>query len=253
MEKRTYYRGQGKLFAYTRKLVSGVYVPDEGLWLGNAPTFSLSMTVNKVEHRESYSGQNLVDITYITERTASLAATLEEFSSFNLGLCLNGINKTIAADTGKEIVYTALNAGKTYVIGGDINIVDFVLEDSSSQTISADKYRLDAARGSFEMLETISGGGAATYDIEDYDLTSLYTKADEEWWLRFEGINMLDNGAPTVADFYRVKFDPAQNLGFISSEIAQFELAASPLADETQPASGDLGQFGNIKLIRNVA
>jgi hypothetical protein len=252
-EKRIYYRGQGKLFVFTRKLSGGVYVPDEGIWLGNAPEFTLSMSVTKVEHRESYSGQNLVDVTYITEKTATLTATLEEFSAFNLSLCLNGTNKTIASAQSKTVTYTSLLAGKTYVLGGDINIEDFALKDGSSSTVAASKYELDAARGSFTMLDTVSSGGTATYDTEGYELTSLYTKQDEEWWLRFEGINMLDNGAPTVADFYRVKFDPAQNLGFISSEIAQFQITGNPLADETQPASGDLGQFGSIKVVRSAA
>jgi hypothetical protein len=252
-EKRVYYRGQGKIYVFNRVLVGGVYKPDEGIWLGNAPELTLSMSVNKVEHRESYSGQNLVDVTYITEKTASITATLEEFSGFNLSLCLNGTNKTIADAQNKTVTYTVLNAGKTYLLGDDINIVNFELEDSSQTTIPVAKYTLDAPRGSFTMLETVSGGGKATYDTDGYDLTSLYTKPDDEWWLRFEGLNMLDNGAPTVADFYRVKFDPAQNLGFISAELAQFQLTANPLADETQPVSGDLGQFGSIKVVRNAA
>jgi hypothetical protein len=251
-EPRTYYRGQGKIFAYTRVLENGIYVPGEGIWLGNSPNFSLSMTVNKVEHRESYSGQNLVDVSYITEKTASLAATLEEFSAFNLGLCLNGTTTKVAADTAKSVTYTELQAGSTYLFGGDINVKNVVLEDSASTALVLDTdYTLDAGRGSFTMLTAQAGGGTAEYDTDGYDLTALFTQPDAEWWVRFEGKNMLDNGAPTVADFFRVKFDPAQNLGLISAEIAQFELAASPLADETQPANGPIGQFGSIKIVRS--
>ncbi|MDR3154170.1 MAG: hypothetical protein LBW85_07880 [Deltaproteobacteria bacterium] len=251
-EKRIYYRGQGKIFAYTRKLVSGVYQPDVGIWLGNAPDFALTMNVTKVEHRESYSGQNLVDVSYITEKTASLTATLEEFSAFNLGLCLNGSTTAVAAATAKSVTYTELEAGRTYLFGGDINVKNVSIEDSSSVALTLDTdYTLDAERGSFTMLTDQAGGGTAEYDTDGYDLTALFTQPDAEWWVRFEGKNMLDNGAPTVADFFKVKFDPAQNLGLISAEIAQFQIAASPLADETQPASGPLGQFGSIKIVRS--
>ncbi|MDR3152891.1 MAG: hypothetical protein LBW85_01130 [Deltaproteobacteria bacterium] len=251
-EKRIYYRGQGKVFAYTRKLDNGVYRPDAGIWLGNAPDFSLTLNVTKVEHRESYSGQNLVDMSYITEKTASLSATLEEFSPFNLQLCLNGTTKAVASATGKSVIYTDLKAGTTYLLGGDINVKTVVLTDSASTPLVLDTdYTLDEARGSFTMLVGQTGGGSASYDTDGYELTSMFTKEDEEWWVRFEGKNMLDNAAPTVLDFYRVKFDPAQNLGLISAEIAQFQLAASPLADDTQPANGDLGQFGSIKIVRN--
>jgi hypothetical protein len=212
------------------------------------------MSVTKTEHRESYSGQNLVDVSYVTEKTATLTATLEEFSAFNLGLCLNGTTKAVAAmSTAGSVTYTALEAGKTYLLGGDINISEFELEDSTPATVSATKYEIDLQRGSFKMLETVAGGGEATYKHGGYDLTSLFTKPDEEWWVRFEGLNMLDEGRPTVADFYRVKFEPAQNLGFISAEIAQFQLTANPLADETQPAQGDLGQFGAIRILRSAA
>ncbi|MDR1037304.1 MAG: hypothetical protein LBT40_12280 [Deltaproteobacteria bacterium] len=250
-DKRIYYRGQGKIFAYTRVLENGLYVPGEGIWLGNAPNFTLTMNVNKVEHRESYSGQNLVDVSYITEKTASLTATLEEFSAFNLGLCLNGTTTKVTADTAKEVTYAALKAGSTYLLGGDINVKNVELEDDSAAALVLDTdYTLDAGRGSFTMLVDKASGGKAEYDTDGYDLTALFTQPDAEWWVRFEGKNMLDDGAPTVADFFRVKFDPAQNLGLISAEIAQFELAASPLADETQPANGPLGQFGSIKIVR---
>ncbi|MDR1039898.1 MAG: hypothetical protein LBR80_06945 [Deltaproteobacteria bacterium] len=253
-EPRVYYRGQGKIFAYTRELSGSVYVPGTGVWLGNAPDFTLTMNVTKVDHRESYSGQNLVDVSYVTERTATLTATLEEFSAFNLSLCLNGKNTEVTADTGKEVIYTELNAGKTYLLGGDINVKNVVIEDSlSSPLVLNTDYTLDAPRGSFTMITTKAGGGTAEYDTDGYGLTSLFTEPDAEWWVRFEGLNMLDNNNPTVADFYKVKFNPAQNLSLISAEIAQFQLEASPLADETQPAFGDMGQFGCIKIVRGAA
>jgi hypothetical protein len=252
-EKRIYYRGQGKVFAYTRELVDGVYRPGTGVWLGNAPVFTLTMNVTKTDHRESYSGQNMIDESFVTERTAAIAATLEEFSTFNLGLCLNGRTVSEVTATGKTVTYTALAAGSSYLLGGDINVKNVVIEDDGGDTlVEGTDYTLDAARGSFTVLVAYPSGAEATYDTDGYEMTSLFTQPDEDWWVRFEGKNMLDNGAPTVADFFRVKFDPAQNLGLISAEIAQFELNATTMVDATQPETGPMGQFGTIKIVRGV-
>ena len=46
-EKRIYYRGQGKIYAHVRDFdsVSGVSKPGLGIWLGNAPAFSVTLSV----------------------------------------------------------------------------------------------------------------------------------------------------------------------------------------------------------------
>lgn len=251
-EKRIYYRGQGKIYAHKREFdaVTGVSRPGVGVWLGNAPAFSVTLSVEKVDHRESYSGQNLIDLSYITAKNASLAATLEEFSAFNLGLCLNGESSKVAADsTSRSLTLPALAPGESYSLDA-INIDSFTFEDSGGTAINAANYALDKGTGTLEALAAIAAGGIVEFTTLAHDATAMFTQPDQEWWVRFAGVNMLDENRPAVVDLYRVKFDPVQNLGLISAELAQLEIAGTPLADQTRPSNDPFGQFGTIRMVR---
>ena len=251
-DKRIYYRGQGKLYVHPREFdgATGVSRPGNGLWLGNAPAFTVTLSVEKQDHRESYSGQNLIDISYITAKNASIACTLEEFSPFNLGLCLNGESSKVAADsTEKTKAFAgALKAGD--VIALDYVNIDTFIFTVSAANVPAASYSLDKGTGTVEILADVAAGSEIEYTTLAYDATSMFTKPDQEWWVRFAGVNMLDELRPTVVDLYRVKFDPVQNLGLISAELAQLEIAGTPLADQTRPSSDPFGQFGKIMLVR---
>ena len=251
-ENRIYYRGQGKVYAHAREFdsVTGISKPGIGVWLGNAPAFSITLSVEKQEHRESYSGQNLIDVSYITAKNASIACTLEEFNAFNLALCLNGDSSKVAANAvDKTMTLPALAAGDAISLG-EVNIDTFSLVDSGSSPIDAGDYNLDKGTGTLEALAAIAAGAEAEFTTLAYDATAMFTKPDLEWWVRFAGLNMLDELRPTVVDLYRVKFDPVQNLGLISAELAQLEIAGTPLADQTRPSNDPFGQFGKIQIVR---
>jgi hypothetical protein len=251
-EKRIYYRGQGKIFAHAREFDAdtGVSKPGLGIWLGNAPAFSVTLSVEKQEHRESYSGQNLIDVSYITAKNASIACTLEEFSAFNLGLCLNGESTKVAADsTERSLELPALAPGDVVSLG-EVNIDDFTFETSGGTPIAEASYSIDKGTGTLEALAAIAAGAVVEFSTLAYDATSMFTQPDLEWWVRFAGLNMLDELRPTVVDLYRVKFEPVQNLGLISAELAQLEIAGTPLADQTRPSGDPFGQFGKIQMVR---
>ena len=251
-EKRIYYRGQGKIYAHVREFDedTGVSRPGKGVWLGNAPAFTVSLSVEKQEHRESYSGQNLIYVSYITAKNASIACTLEEFSAFNLGLCLNGESSKVAADTTpKTVTNPALSAGDVISLG-EVNIDDFSFETAASAPIAVANYSVDKGTGTVEILADLASGSVIEFTTLAYDATAMFTKPDQEWWVRFAGLNMLDELRPTVVDLYRVKFDPVQNLGLITAELAQLEIAGTPLADQTRPSNDPFGQFGKIQIVR---
>ena len=189
-------------------------------------------------------------MSYITAKNASIACTLEEFSAFNLALCLNGESTKVAADsTSKTISPPALAAGDVLSLG-EVNIDTFSFEDSSATAIPATSYSLDKGTGTIEALAAIAAGSTIEFTTLAYDATSMFTQPDLEWWVRFAGLNMLDELRPTVVDLYRVKFEPVQNLGLISAELAQLEIAGTPLADQTRPSNDPFGQFGKIQMVR---
>lgn len=58
--------------------------------LGNAPTFEYETSVTKLDHFSSMEGTKLKDMSVITERTATLNITLDEFSVENMAIALGG-------------------------------------------------------------------------------------------------------------------------------------------------------------------
>ena len=58
--------------------------------LGNVPTFEFTPAVTKVDHYSSMEGTKLKDASIVTEKTATLKITMEEFTKRNLGILLMG-------------------------------------------------------------------------------------------------------------------------------------------------------------------
>ena len=90
-----YFSGQGKLFVAT--LVNGI--PGQFRWLGNVPDFKPSFDTSKIEHKESYSGQRLLDKVITTENKAKVTAELEDWSKENLALAVRGAVNAVNAGT----------------------------------------------------------------------------------------------------------------------------------------------------------
>ena len=64
-----------------------------------------------------------------------------------------------------------------------------------------------------------------------------------------EGLNDAQEGLPFNIRVHRVKFSPAQNLGFISDDFANLSLQLDVLSDPTISGSG-LSPFMQIDLAR---
>src|SRR5688572_76718 len=71
--------------------------------LGNAPVFEFESSVTKLDHFSSREGTRLKDLSVITERSATLNITLDEFSVENMAIALG-------ADTsGSEMLIGAVS------------------------------------------------------------------------------------------------------------------------------------------------
>lgn len=58
--------------------------------LGNAPKFEFESNVTKLDHFSSREGTKLKDLSVITDRSATLNITLDEFSVENMAIALGG-------------------------------------------------------------------------------------------------------------------------------------------------------------------
>jgi hypothetical protein len=60
-------------------------------WVGNCPELTVSAEMENLEHKESYSGNNLQDLRINIGKTVTLSFILEDFMNQNLALALRGL------------------------------------------------------------------------------------------------------------------------------------------------------------------
>src|SRR5688572_1927709 len=90
------FSGQGPVFHSDRN-ASGEHVALE--WFGNAPEFSLGLAAETITNNETYSGNRVTDTRIITDLTANLSITLDDFKEASLELALYGTASQIAGST----------------------------------------------------------------------------------------------------------------------------------------------------------
>lgn len=176
-QTRNYLYGKGELFFRAEG--------GEGYdHLGNAPAFTINLTEEKLEHFSSMSGTKVKDLQLVTQKGATLAFTLEEFSTGNILRAFKGaavaremqdagtinarpvtVNKGLYTLIGKEkLGFTRLEHGPAS--GGSFAAGNTVTGGTSSATATvayADGGVLECVGvgGVFTPGETISASGVS--------------------------------------------------------------------------------------------
>lgn len=247
-----YFSGQGKVYVAERDSNGNAKA---FRFIGNVPALNVSLSLDKLEHKEATSGQRLKDLEIIREKNAEFNCTLEEFTIKNLAMAFYGIDAAITGSTvTAEVMPSALVAGDIVRTRyGDISSV--VVKDSAGSPatlVAGTDYRINSAKhGSIEILNV--GSYVQPFKV-DYAYAAqsnlpLFTGAAKERWVRFEGLNTADSDRPLLVELYKVKIDPATDFALINDELAQFELGGAVLDDPTKSADAVLGRFGRIVLL----
>jgi hypothetical protein len=246
----SYFSGQGKVFV--APLVNGV--PGQFRWLGNVPDFKPTFDTSKLEHKESYTGQRLLDKVITTENKSKISAELEDWSKENVALAVRGSVSNGAGGTvtgvAPEVSPAALVAGSIWALKHP-KVSALTIKDSagSPATVDAGDYTLDADFGTVQIVD-VTGyvlPFKAEYTYAAVESVAFFTEGIKEVALRFEGVNTADSNRKVLAEIYRVALDPTKELGLISDDYGKFTLEGNALVDPTKPAN-DLvfGQFGRL-------
>jgi hypothetical protein len=217
---------------------------------GDAPTFDLSLTVDKDQQRESQSGRRLLASEIITANNSNLSLVLNHFTAANLGLALYSTPVTIAASTvADETLPDDLVDGDIVALAQQ-NISVLVIADQVPATLVEDThYKIHSAEhGTVEMLDIAS----FTQPLEaDYDYAgginlAMFAQPAPERWVRLNGINTAEQDKPVLVDLYRVQFDPVETMTLINEAHGNLPLSGSVLYDSTKDGDTTLGQFGRV-------
>lgn len=239
-----YFYGQGKVLAGVRQ--GGVIKAMR--WLLDVSALEGSFSVDQKTHKESYTGQAATAVKIVSGRAGKISMTAMQYSPENVALAVHGTTNTVAAGsvTG-EVLPTGLRAGDIIALDHP-NVSDLVITDSAGQPVDTVKYELAAAFGSMEWKD-VTGlvyPLKAAYKHGASVATSIFTASQPEIFLRYEGINLADEGRPVIAEFYRVSTDPLKKLPLISTDISGMELEGEIMLDPTRPSSPEFGQFGRL-------
>lgn len=246
----SYFSGQGRVYLAQRDTNGN---PLALRWVGNVSDLKVSLNVETIEHKESYSGQRLTDLQLIKSKDGEFSCTLEDFSVENLELSLFGTTTSVTAGTvTAEALPTGITAGETRLLANQI-VSSVVINDSSAtpKTLPETQYTVYANQGAITFNDITTGGPYTQPFKVDYSYgatkrTAMFRSPQPELWLRFDGLNTADGNKPVILDLYRVAINPTKDLSLISDELQRFELSGRVLADAAKANDAALGQFGRL-------
>jgi hypothetical protein len=242
-----YYSGQGSLLIAERD--EGTGKPKGFLPVGNVPELTINIETSKLEHKESETGSRLTDLTIITEKKGTFEFKLENLSLDNLAMGLWGetavvAGGTVVAGTPETIAIDKFVVGKRYAMAHP-KVSAVVVKDNANTvtyTVGTD-YTVDLANGTITIVAagllavaTASAGVniKVSYTYAGYTKVDAFTQANPPTrWLRFEGINTVDN-TRVVIDIFKAQFDPLTGYGLINTELGSVAMKGAVLADLLQ-------------------
>lgn len=222
-------------------------------WVGDVSALAAKLTTQMVQHKESNSGQTALVRNFPSERAMMLDWTFAEFRPANLATATFGTNVATVAGTA-----TAESLGVALVVGDEVRLANpgvsaLVITDSAATPatlVLGTDYTVDANFGRIQILSI----GAhvqpfkAAYGFQKRTDTGIFTGGQPDIAVLYEGINLAENNAPVIVEFYKVAPSVLQELMLITTgtDTAGMQISAGVLIDTSKPASGPLGQFARI-------
>ena len=256
-----YYSGQGCLFVADRDVNGKILTYRD---VGNVSELSITLDATVAEHKESCSGSRLTDARLVTELSASVTMTLQNFTKENLALLFSGqvLDVTSPAAQTDAIVYTnstgasvTLNA-QTVLFTKHLNVNTspaVVVKNGATTLTLTTQYTFNYTTGQITFNDTtpvvVTAGTniTVTYTPLAWSGAMMLKNAiNKERAFLFRGLNTVDSNRPVRVELFKVVLDPAQSFDVLTEEFAEFQVEGSILYDATRDADSELGPFGRV-------
>lgn len=249
----TYYYGKGKV-DYAIIGAGGVLGP--WTWLGDVSAFAPKFAVEKVEHKESYSGKNALVRSFVIGNTGTVDMTWHQLSPENLALALQGSVVTSGGGTvTDEELPAALAALETFQLA-QIGISELTIEDSATTPVELLRdvdYTVDDNFGTGMLINVadFTPPFVASYTYAGTKTVGMFAGAAKTLAIRYRGVNLAEENAPVEAMFYKMSTDPLQELALITTgnDVAGAQVTGNLLLDSSKPAGSAFGQFGYVRQV----
>lgn len=260
-----YFSGQGVIMVGRRDPITGNPI---GLRpVGNCPDMKISTATTVVNHKGSQDGQRATDARLQTEINVTCSITVENWNAKNLAEATRGSDTLLPAGTvSNEDVkgFPGLVSSLRYM---DVNGV--VVKQGSTTLVEYTDgtqpwdYKLNAAAGSIMMndgvlMDQASYTPASPVDPSGDDLVVSYSYGEQyivdaltrpitDNWLRFEGLNTIEENSPVIVDVFRFSNDPLKELALLSDTFGQFVIEGSVLKDDTRLSGSNYFSIKKLK------
>lgn len=171
--------------------------------------------------------------------------TLHDLNGENLARAAGGSASVQAAGTVTAEQLVAWTGGTTPLARAPATITTVAGVGGSPVYVAGEDYILTPGG-----IEVLAGGDIPDpADNETPNIQVTYTNlaqqvmqamvnSGKEYELLFEGLNEAESDSPVIVHAYRVKFAPAQSIGFIGDDFAAMELVGTALKDASKVGNG---------------
>jgi hypothetical protein len=243
------FSGQGPVFWANRDSSGN---PIYYNWFGNAPEFTLGLATDTLTHKESYTGNRTTDARIITELTATVAITTDDFKESNMELATYGTGSQITGTsvTNEVVLDTVPIVGERYALKTTGRVSSAVLSHSGG-AINTSFYTVDASGVIvFTDVTGLTGPITASYTYANSRQVGVFKTSAPEIHIRLDSYNTAtavgSDFERTIVDIYKTRLDPAENFGLFNDEFGTLVLNGSALTDTTKAAAAATGQFARF-------
>ena len=221
--------------------------------VGNVPELKLSFATTVIEHKESRTGNRLIDMRLATDKTCTASITLDGFDPETLKTAMYATVTTlpsgtvtaesVTANLGKVAKLAKIGATAIVLKGtGAKSAVTYVLDKNYTVNGSSIYIFTDAEQTAASAVASIAQGDVLTvaYSYAAQTSTQAFKDSQKTYSLMFEGLNTADDNTPVVVTIPNFRPDPLKDLSLISSELQTFQMEGAALADT---ATGDFVQI----------
>ena len=254
----------GRGTVYESGIVTATEKPDDNGWrdLGNCPEFTVSIETEKLEHKSSRAGLQVVDKEVILSQKMAIAFTLDELNDENVANFLSGTtashtNVAIAGFTIIEMValvvlgrwYDIVNAAGERAY--DIETADLQLDETSGAPVllvEGTDYTLDLKMARIFLLSTATNIAAgepmsvtltANAGAKVVEEVRGMTQGNIIRAVKFIGENPANANKQREHQFHKVTLSSEGDLPLIGDEYATMQFSgtveSSVLADADAP------------------
>ena len=232
-----YYVGKGKIWI---DLLDSDGARTGERYLGNTPTFEITTSQEKLDHRSSATASAEKDASLVKSTDISLRIVLEEFVKENVALAVAGDHSTLSQTAGSAVAeaVTAVAQDRWYELAyRDVSSVVVTGSEGTPTYDVYDDYKVDAVSGRIYIV----AGGAITagteleidYDYGDLalDTTRAVTDTDKTAFLRF--VSDPSEGKAKEIQIWKVVLRSDGALPLITEDWGQITLAGEVESDRT--------------------